>query len=82
MRKTFAYLVSALIVCLLALTLFTPVTVQRVKASDLQEKCDDCSIRNFQQFEHCQAVHGQEYQRCYDQYNEGVVQCFRNFCEQ
>jgi hypothetical protein len=28
------------------------------------------------------AVHGEAEPRCYDQYNEGVVHCYRNFCEQ
>ena len=80
MRRIFAYFTAALIACVLALTLSTPMAVRTVKASDLQEKCDDCSIRNYRQFEHCVAVTND--QRCYDQYNEGVVHCFRHFCEQ
>lgn len=79
MKRTFACL-FALIACVLALALSTPTAIRTVKASDLQEKCDDCSIRNYRQFEHCVAVN--DSQRCYDQYNEGVVHCFRNFCEQ
>jgi hypothetical protein len=80
MRRIFAYLTAALMVCLLALSLSTPMTVRVVKASDLQEKCDDCTIRNARQFEQCVAVTND--QRCYDQYNEGVVHCYRHFCEQ
>ena len=79
MKRTFVYL-FALIVCVLSLTLSTPTTVRTVKAADLQEKCDDCNIRNNRQFEQCVAITND--QRCYDQYNEGVVHCFRHFCEQ
>lgn len=82
MRRIFAYFTAALIACALALALSTPMAVRTVKASDLQEKCDDCTVRNAQRFEQCLAVHGQDELRCYDQYNEGVVHCFRNFCEQ
>jgi hypothetical protein len=82
MRKFFACFTAVLILCLLALALSTPVTVRVVKAADLQEKCDDCNRINFEQYEHCVAIHGLNEQRCSDQYNEGVVHCFRNFCEQ
>jgi len=82
MRKSLTYFSAALVFCLLMLTFSLSSTTRIVKASDLQEKCDDCTIRNARQFEQCLAVHGQDELRCYDQYNEGVVQCFRNFCEQ
>ncbi len=80
MRRIFTYLTAAIIICLLALALSTPTALRTVKAADLQEKCDDCNIRNNRRFEHCIAVSND--QRCYDQYNAGVVHCFRNFCEQ
>lgn len=82
MRRPLTYFTAALVFCLLMLTFSLSYTTRIVKASDLQEKCDDCTIRNARQFEQCQAIHGQDEQRCYDQYNEGVVHCFRNFCEQ
>lgn len=82
MRKTFSYLTAGLIFFLLVLTLSAPIADRGVNAADLQEKCDDCNIRNNRQFEQCLAVHGQNELRCYDQFNEGVVHCFRNFCEQ
>ncbi|MBD0327486.1 MAG: hypothetical protein ICV68_13700 [Pyrinomonadaceae bacterium] len=80
MRRIFTFLTAAIIICMLALTLSTPTALRTVRAADLQEKCDDCNIRNNRQFEHCVAISND--QRCYDQYNEGVVHCFRNFCEQ
>lgn len=80
MKRIFNYLTAAIIICMLALTLSTPSALRTVRASDLQEKCDDCTIRNNERFEQCIAINND--QRCYDQYNEGVVRCFRNFCEQ
>jgi hypothetical protein len=82
MKRTFTFS-AALIFFVLMLALSTSSTVRTVKASDLQEKCDDCTIRNARQFDQCLATHPPSEQlRCYDQYNEGVVICFRNFCEQ
>ena len=69
---------------MLVLTLSAPVAERGAKAQGqtLQEKCDECNIRNNQRFEQCLAVHGQDHIPCYDKFNEGVVHCFRNFCEQ
>jgi hypothetical protein len=82
MRRIFNCLAAALFICVLALVFSTPYTVRTVKASDPQEKCDHCMQVVVAQFEQCQAVHGESYQRCYDDYNEGVVHCFAHFCEQ
>ncbi|HEY0406698.1 MAG TPA: hypothetical protein VGC89_13285 [Pyrinomonadaceae bacterium] len=82
MRRISAYLGAVVIACGLAFALSTPVALRVVKASDLQQQCDDCTIRNARQFDQCLAVHGETYQRCYDDYNEGVVHCFAHFCEQ
>ena len=73
---------AALTLVALALALFQPYPARTVRAADINEKCEDCTVRNFQQYEQCVAVHGLDEQRCSDQYNEGVVHCFRNFCEQ
>lgn len=82
MRRVLSSVSAALVFVALALALFQPQSIRTAKAADLQEKCDDCTIRNFRQFEHCTEVHGINHIPCYDQYNEGVVHCFRNFCEQ
>lgn len=84
MRRFFSLFTAALAFCLLALVLSAPTTLNGARAAGqtLQEKCDECSIRNIERFNHCLAVHGENEIRCYDQFNEGVVICFRNFCEQ
>lgn len=82
MRRLMTSLSAALVLVALALVLFQPYPARTVKAADIHEKCNDCSVRNVQQFEHCLAIHGENELRCYDQFNEGVVHCYRNFCEQ
>jgi hypothetical protein len=73
---------AVLLFVALALVLFQPYPARTVKAADLQEKCDECTIRNNRQFEHCTEIHGVNHTPCYDAYNAGVVHCYRNFCEQ
>lgn len=80
MNRITSSLSAALVFAALAFALTQPARTAR--AADINEKCDECTVRNFDRFNQCQAVHGQDYQRCYDDYNEGVVRCFRNFCEQ
>lgn len=84
MRKTLSYFTAVVMFFMLMLVLSAPVAERRVKADakTLQEKCDECSIRNNERLEQCTAVHGEEHLPCYDQFNEGVVICHRNFCEQ
>ena len=84
MRKPVSYFTTVVMFFMLMLALSVPVAERAVKAEPktLQEKCDECSIRNNQQFEHCLAIHGINHIPCYDQFNAGVVVCFRNFCEQ
>jgi methylase of polypeptide subunit release factors len=73
---------AALTLVALALVLFHPYPARTVRAADINEKCADCTARNAQRYEQCIAIHGETDQRCGEQYNEGVVHCFRNFCEQ
>lgn len=84
MRKLLSYSIGVVLFFTLMFTPSIPTAQRTVKAAGktLQEKCDDCTIRNNQQFEQCVAIHGQDHIPCYDQYNEGVVICYRNFCEQ
>jgi len=84
MRKPLSYFTIVVMFFMLMLTLSAPVAERRVQADakTLQEKCDECNARNNRQFEQCTAIHGIDYIPCYDQFNEGVVICFRNFCEQ
>ena len=84
MRKRLSYFTAVVMFSMLMLALSAPVAERTVKADGqtLQKKCDDCNARNQRQFEHCTAVHGEDHIPCYDQFNEGVVHCYRNFCEQ
>lgn len=84
MRKLLSYFIGVVLFFTLMFTPSMPTAQRTVKADGktLQEKCDDCSIRNNERFEQCLAVHGQDHIPCYDQFNEGVVICHRNFCEQ
>lgn len=84
MRKPISYFTAIAMFFMLMLALSAPLAERRVKADGktLQEKCDDCSIRNNQQLEQCVAIHGLDHIPCFDKFNEGVVHCFRNFCEQ
>ena len=82
MKRVLSTLSAALVFVALSLALFQPYPTRTARAADINEKCEDCSVRNFRQFEHCTEVHGINHMPCYDQYNEGVVICFRNFCEQ
>ena len=84
MRRPLSYFTAVVMFLMLTLTLAAPVGEREVKAQGktLQEKCDDCVIGVNQRFEQCVAVHGEQHIPCYDQFNEGIVICYRNFCEQ
>jgi hypothetical protein len=80
MKRITSLISAALVFAALAFALTQP--ARTVKAADINDRCNDCTAKNAQQFDQCQAVHGINYQRCYDDYNEGVVHCFAHFCEQ
>ena len=88
MKKSPAYFFAALLLCLLALTAPAPApntrTVQAAEAA--QDKCTECQAGVQARYEQCLAQFGDNNdprgQRCHDQFNEGIVHCFRHFCEQ
>lgn len=82
MRRFLTSLSAALVLVALSLVLFQPDPTRTVEAADIHEKCLDCTVRNQQRFDQCLEVHGINHIPCYDRYNEGVVVCYRNFCEQ
>ena len=82
MRRFVTWLPAALVFVALALAMFQPNASRTVRAADIHEKCLDCTVRNQARFDQCLEVHGINHIPCYDQYNEGVVICYRNFCEQ
>ena len=82
MKRLMTSLSAVLLFVALALVLFQPYQARTVRAADLQEKCDNCMAHVQARFDQCLEVHGIDHIPCYDQFNDGVVQCFRNFCEQ
>ncbi len=84
MRKPLAFFALALICFVLALAAPSPAARVAEAAEAAPDRCEDCMVNVFARYEQCLAQFGSDPrgQRCHDQYNEGVVQCFRNFCEQ
>jgi hypothetical protein len=80
MKRILSSVSAALVFFAMVFALTLP--TRTAKAADINEKCSDCQIRNNRQFEHCLEIHGINETRCYDEFNAGIVQCFRNFCEQ
>ena len=82
MRRLLTSLSAALVFVALALVLFQPYQTRTAKAADINERCADCTARNAQRYEQCIAIHGELDSRCGEQYNQGVIICYREFCEQ
>lgn len=82
MRRFLTSLSAALVLVALALVLFQPYSTRTAKAADIHERCNDCTVRNAQRYEQCIAIHGETDPNCGEQYNQGVINCYRNFCEQ
>ena len=84
MKRIVSLLVGAVPFAALALllALCLPGPARMVRAADINERCNDCQLRTEQHFEQCQATFGTEEQRCYDQFNRDIVNCYREFCEQ
>lgn len=84
MRRLLSYFTFACLFCLLALTIPAP-TTRTVKAAEAPpERCEQCVAAVQARYDQCLAMFGSDVrgQRCHDQFNEGIVQCYRNFCEQ
>lgn len=82
MKRVLSSLSAALVFVALALALFQPQAARTAKAADINEKCNDCTARNAERYAQCIAVHGELGSHCGEQYNQGVINCYRNFCEQ
>ena len=46
-----------------------------------RQTCSECQAKVQARYEQCQAVHGINYPRCDEDFNEGIVHCFAHFCE-
>ena len=78
MRRTFAYFTSAIIFCLLMLTFSLPMT--RTVKADSQDRCVDCTVKVEEKYNRCIARNPTD-PTCGDEYNEGIVHCYRHWCE-
>ena len=81
MRRSFVFLFAAFVFAA-ALTLSSPFTTRTVNSSDINEKCLDCLARMQRQYEQCVEQHGETSDYCGLKFNEDVIRCHRNFCEQ
>jgi uncharacterized membrane protein len=82
MKRTFAYVSAALTFCLMMLALSLPATTRTVKAADINEKCNDCLARTAAHYNQCVATFGELDPRCGEHFNQDIIHCYRNFCEQ
>ena len=82
MRKTFACLTLAVIFCALALLLSTPYAGRTAHAARQTDACEDCQAAVQQRLERCEARNGGPAQKCYEQFNKGIVECYATVCEQ
>ena len=86
MRRPVAFFAPALLCFAAALAAPAPAARTARAAEAPPDRCEECMAVVFARYEQCLAIFGDNNdprgQRCHDQYNEGVIQCFRNFCEQ
>jgi hypothetical protein len=82
MRKTFACLTLAVIFCALALLLSTPYAGRTVHAAQQADACEECQAQVQRRLERCEAKAGGPAQKCYNQFNKGIVECYATVCEQ
>lgn len=81
MKRTFPCLTVALVFCVLSLLVSTPYATRTAKAAALKDRCNDCLILVGQHYEQCQKNHPLSL-KCDEKFNEDVIHCYRNFCEQ
>jgi hypothetical protein len=77
MRKTFVSLTLAVVFCVLALVLSTPYTA----TAQQPDPCQKCLEKLARDFDKCEAKYGVS-QRCYDQFNNDIINCYATVCEQ
>lgn len=82
MKRTYAYLCTALLVFMLALVAFSPYSSRAVKAAQQGDKCDECLVRIGKHYNNCVAVHGETDPRCGEKFNEDIIHCYATVCEQ
>jgi hypothetical protein len=80
MRRPFA-LAATLVLFVLALAFSLPYSTRTAKAAP-PDKCVKCQVKVQRDLEKCEAQHGGPAQECYDQFNQGIVDCYATVCEQ
>ena len=81
MRKTFVCLTLSIIFCVLAIVLSTPYATRTASAQQ-PDPCNKCVAKVQQRLDKCEARSGGPTQACYDQYNQGISDCYATVCEQ
>jgi hypothetical protein len=71
---------ATLVLFVLALVFSSPYSARTVKA-DQPDPCVKCQAKVQRDFEHCEARYGVS-QFCYDQFNQGIINCYATVCEQ
>ncbi|HEX8458050.1 MAG TPA: hypothetical protein VF656_12190 [Pyrinomonadaceae bacterium] len=82
MRKTFVCLALAVIFCALALLVSTPYAGRTAHAAQQPDPCVKCQSKVQQRLDKCEAKAGGPTLACYDEYNQGIVDCYATVCEQ
>ncbi len=82
MRKSFVSFAFAVVFCALALLLSTPYGGRTAHAAKQTDACTECQTQVQQRLDRCEAKAGGPSQKCYDQYNKGIVECYATVCEQ
>jgi hypothetical protein len=82
MKKTFVSLTLAVVFCVLALLVSTPYASRTAHAAQQVDPCEECQAQVQQRLERCEAKAGGPSQKCYEQFNKGIVECYATVCEQ
>ena len=81
MRRPLTYVSAALVLLALILTFSLSSTTPAVKAVRPAEKCEECQRKVQIEYDKCVAKDPTN-PRCADEFNEGIVHCYRHWCEQ
>ena len=78
MRRPLTYFTAALIFCLMMLTFSLP-TTRTAKAAN-PDRCVQCQVKVQEKYDRCIANDPTD-PTCGDEFNEGIVHCYRHWCE-
>lgn len=79
--KTSFILAAVLFLFTLALVFSSPSSSRSVKAAP-PDPCTKCLGKVQRDLDKCEAQSGGPTQACYDQFNQGIVDCYATVCEQ